>query len=145
MAAFSPGVIDRLGDRPVRYAQSHQNDPLGAAVAREVIAVIRDEGLIERGRAIAARLRAGLDAIKDRTGTIREIRSRGLMAAVELVDDPGTSRTIHTHRELVNRGYIVGRRPGVSVLRLDPSLTIEERDIDGFLGTIEEVLTGTSG
>ncbi len=29
--ALAPGVIERLGGQPVRYAQSHQNDPAGAA------------------------------------------------------------------------------------------------------------------
>ncbi len=139
-ACFGPAAVERLGDRPVRYAQSHQNDPLGAAVAREVVRIIREEGLIEKSGEIAALLAAGLDGIKARTGRIREIRARGLMVAIELEDDPETSLTIRTHRELVRRGFIVGRRPGVSVLRLDPSLTIDRKDIEEFLATFEDVL-----
>ena len=140
VAAFAPGVIDRLGGRPVKYAQSHQNDPLGAAVAREVARIIQEEGLIERGREISAILLSGLDGIKARTGKIKEVRGRGLMAAVELRDDPETSLTIRTHRELIARGYVVGRRPGVSVLRLDPSLTIGREDVGGFLEALADVL-----
>ena len=83
---------------------------------------------------------SGLEGIKDRTGRIEEIRSRGLMVAVELKDDPETSFTIRTRRELVRRGYIVGRRPGVNVLRLDPSLTVSREDIEAFLETLEAVL-----
>jgi acetylornithine aminotransferase len=79
MTAFAPGVVSRLGSRPVKYAQSHQNDPLGAAVALEVARVIREEGLIERGREIGATLVSGLEGIKTRTGQIKEIRARGLM------------------------------------------------------------------
>jgi len=141
VTAFAPGVIERLGGRPVMYAQSHQNDPLGAAVAREVIEVIKQEDLIERGKGIAAILLSGLEGIKDRTGQIKEIRSRGLMVALELKDDPEASFTIRTHRELVRRGYVLGRRPGVNVLRLDPSLTIDQNDIENFLETFESVLT----
>jgi acetylornithine aminotransferase len=141
VTAFAPGVIARLGSKPVKYTQSHQNDPLGAAIARGVIAVIKEEGLIERGKGIAAILLSGLEGIKDRTGQIKEIRSRGLMVALELTDDPEASFTIRTHRELVRRGYVVGRRPGVNVLRLDPSLTIDQNDIEGFLETFEAVLT----
>ena len=140
VTAFAPGVIERLGGRPMMYAQSHQNDPLGAAVVREVVKVIKQEGLIERGKAIADRLLSGLEGIKDRTGKIQEIRSRGLMVAIELKDDPEASFTIRTHRELVRRGYVLGRRPGVNVLRLDPSLTIDQNDIEGFLKTFEAVL-----
>jgi 4-aminobutyrate aminotransferase-like enzyme len=44
------------------------------------------------------------------------------------------------HRELVARGFVVGRRPGVSVLRLDPPLTTENGDIEAFLRAFEKTL-----
>jgi acetylornithine aminotransferase len=144
VAAFAPRVIDLLGGRPVRYAQSHQNDPLGAAVCREVIRIIAEEGLIDRGIGIGADLACGLDAVKRRTGRIKEIRCRGLMAAIEMTDGPDTAATIRTHREMVRRGYILGRRPGVPVLRIDPSLTIDREDILGFIETFEAVLADFS-
>lgn len=62
------------------------------------------------------------------------------MVAVELEDDPAGSFTTRTHRELIREGSVVARRPGLSVLRLDPSLTIEREDIEGFLDTFEAVL-----
>jgi acetylornithine/N-succinyldiaminopimelate aminotransferase len=145
VTAASLRAIEQLGDRTLKYAQSHQNDPLGAAIAREVVRVIKDEGLIERGRGIAARLGNGLEAIRSRTRQIKDVRQRGLMAAVELHDGPGTPFTIQIHRDLVRRGYVVGRRPGVPVLRLDPSLTIESGDVEGFLKTLEEVLADATG
>lgn len=144
VTAFASSVTARLGDAPVKYAQSHQNDPLGAAVAREVIHVIREEGLIERAVALGVLLKDGLDAIQARAGRIRDVRARGLMAAVELVDDSSASFTIAVHRELVRRGFIVGRRPGVNVLRIDPSLTIDRTDIEGFLATFEEAMTAVA-
>ena len=91
VTAFAPGVIDRLGGKPPAYAQSHQNDPLGAAVVREVVRFIRDEGLVERGRETADLLLAGLKEIAARTGLIREIRARGLMLAIDLKDDDEVS------------------------------------------------------
>jgi len=141
VAGFAPSVTSRLGDQPIKYAQSHQNDPLGAAVVREVIRVIQEEGLIERSKDIAALLLTGLERIKTRTSHIKDIRARGLMLAIELEDDAETSFTIWLHRELVQRGFVLGRRPGTSVLRLDPSLTIERQDIEGFLQTLENILT----
>jgi 4-aminobutyrate aminotransferase-like enzyme len=41
----------------------------------------------------------------------------------------------------VQRGFLAGLRPGISVLRLDPSLTIDAGDLLHFLTTLEEVLT----
>lgn len=140
VAAFAPEVRRRLGGRTIKYAQSHQNDPLGATIAREVIRVIEEERLVDRGREIAEQLVGGLAAIKARTRHIREIRARGLMVALELHDDPEASFTIKVHRELIRRGFLVGRRVGVSVLRIDPSLTIHPEDIEDFLGALEDVL-----
>jgi acetylornithine aminotransferase len=144
VTAFAPGVIERLGGVPVPYAQSHQNDALGAAVARRVIGVIREHGLIERSREIARLLMTGLAQIMSRTGKIEEIRGRGLMAAVDLADDAEGSFTARAHRELVRRGFVLARRPGSNTLRLDPALTIQREDIEDFLGALEEVLTQPS-
>jgi acetylornithine aminotransferase len=140
---FAPGVLDQLGGEPLNYAQSHQNDPLGAAMAREVVRVIREEGLIERGREIAALLAAGLENISSHTNRIKEVRSRGLMLAIDIEDDPGASFAIRTHRELTDRGFVLAKRPGQSVFRLDPALTIDREDIEEFLVAFEDVLAGT--
>jgi len=138
VCALSERALRRLGGRPVAWAQSHQNDPLGAAVAREVIRTIGDERLIERSKDIAEQLLAGLRTIEARTRMIAEVRARGLMLAVELKDDPAYSMTTATHRELARRGFLVARRPSAPVLRLDPALTIPSRSIDGFLSALEE-------
>ncbi|UCD75624.1 MAG: aspartate aminotransferase family protein [Phycisphaerales bacterium] len=143
VAAFSRRVLERLGDGPVNYAQSHQNDPLGAAVALEVIRVIREDGLIERGREIAAMLADGLENLRRRTGRIKELRGRGLMIAIELEDDDGNSFAAAAHRALVRRGFVLGLRPGTSVFRLDPSLTVDFGDIEKFLQAFEGVLDGS--
>lgn len=140
VTALGPRVIARLGDRPVAYAQSHQNDPVGAAVVREVIRVIREEGLLERSRELSAVLVDGLERIRARSDRIEAVRGRGLMAAIDLKDDADASFTVRVHRELVRRGYVLGLRPGINVLRLDPALTIDLEDIEGFLETLEDVL-----
>lgn len=154
VAAFASGVVERLGDRDVPYAQSHQNDPLGAAVACEVIRIIREEGLIERSLGLANLLRSGLEGVRDRTGRISAIRSRGFMFALDLTDEPDGSFAVdltddsagsftqRVHRELMDRGYVVCRRPGANPLRIDPSLTVAHADIEGFLAVLEEVLAG---
>jgi len=140
VALFSPEVVRRIGEGGVKYAQSHQNDPLGAAVALEVVRAIRDEDLIRRGVEIAGLLVSGLRGIGESRSRIREIRSRGLMIALDLADDPGASYSDWTQRELVRRGYVLARRPGLNVLRIDPALTIERSDIEGFIRTFDEVL-----
>jgi acetylornithine aminotransferase len=144
VAAFSARAVARQGDRELKYSQSHQNDPLGAAVALEVVRVVRDERLIERAREVGATLLGGLDAVGARGDRIREVRGRGLMAAVELIDDPTLSLTTRVQRELVRRGLLLARRPGLSVLRIDPPLTIRRDEIESFLEAFTEVLAGAA-
>ena len=144
VTAFAPNVINRLGGKPVMYAQSHLNDSLGAAVAREVIRTISEEGLIEQGRKIASILLSGLEKIKQRSDRITDVRARGLMVAIELKDDPKASYTTSAHQRLVGSGYVLAQRPGLNVLRLDPSLTIERKDIENFLEILEKMLVNAA-
>jgi acetylornithine/N-succinyldiaminopimelate aminotransferase len=140
VTAFAPDILRRLPGGQLNYAQSHQNDPLGAVVAREVVQIVLEQDLIDRGRETAALLLSGLQGIEARTDRLREVRARGLMAALEFDDDPDATLTTRVHRELVNRGYVVGKRAGLNVLRVDPALTIDAKDIEGFLVTLENLL-----
>jgi len=63
------------------------------------------------------------------------------MLALVLDDIADAALPARAHRELVRRGFIVGLRPGTGVLRLDPPLTIERRDLEQFLSTLEDVLS----
>ena len=140
VAAVSPGVMNMMEGNPIAYSQSHQNDPLGAAIAREVARIIHDDDLIKRSDELSTYLVQGLNTIKERTSRIKEIRARGLMIAMDLADHSGGEFTTDVHRNLRQKGFLVGRRPGTNTLRLDPSLTIAEEDLRDFLATFEECL-----
>ena len=140
VAAFSPGLIKRLDGKQIKYAQSHQNDPLGAAIVLEVIRIIKEDELIEQSKNISTRLIKGLEGIQVRTGKIKAIRGRGLMVAVDLIDNADAAFTAQVQKKLLRNGYIVAQRPGLNVLRIDPALTIESRDIENFLTVFENVL-----
>jgi acetylornithine aminotransferase len=139
-AAVSAGVAAALADAPIAYAQSHQNDPLGAAVALEVIRVIREENLVERGRQLGVMLMDGLEAIRARTGRIEQVRGRGLMAAMDLNDDGDAEYAGSVQQALIESGFVLARRPGLNTLRVDPALTIEREDLDHFLAVFEFIL-----
>jgi acetylornithine aminotransferase len=122
-----------------RYAQSHQNDPLGCAVAREVLAVLHDERLIERGARVGAWFLHELRAIASRHAVVREARGRGLMLAMELRPDARPT-VVDVHRALLDRGFLVGCKPQASLLRFYPPLTIGEDEIRGLLAELDRVL-----
>jgi len=141
VTAFAPRVAERLRETPLGYAQSHQNDPLGAAVVKAVVGFIRDEDLVARVRAVADRLQNGLEEIKARTGRIADIRGRGLLIAVDLADErDAPAFAANVHREMARRGFIFARRPGTNTVRLDPPLTIRPEQVARFLEAFEGVL-----
>lgn len=143
--AIAHRLHDRLKASPLKYSQSHQNDALGAAVATEVLRVLREENLIERSRVIGARLVEGLNAIRARTNVISDVRGRGLMVAVDLQDDEEQSRTRQVREGLLRSGFIIGRRPGIPAFRMDPALTIPEPEVDRLLRCLADLVDEVAG
>jgi acetylornithine aminotransferase len=122
-----------------KYMQSHQNDPLGAAVALAVIGALADEGLIERAAGLGATflgLLRGLAA----SGGIAAVRGRGMMFAIEFADKAVCDRI---YDRLLEQGYIVGNRGGT--FRIDPPLNIAEADFSAFVDAFRGLLAEEVG
>jgi acetylornithine/N-succinyldiaminopimelate aminotransferase len=141
VAAFGPRVTSRLAGPPA-YAQSHQNDPLGAAVLLAVVEVIEDEGLIAASAVLGADLVAGLESLPWPAGESPTIRARGSLIALDLA--PGPQAAARIHRQLLEAGYIVGLRPQTATLRLDPPLCLKRAEIESFLAAFQAAATATT-
>lgn len=128
-------IIELIRNDQFHYSQSHQNDPLGASIAKEVIDTILSEKLIDRGRKLGEKIIGELKEVQAHNPIIKEIRGRGLMIAIEFTKD---AKLIQ--HELLKRGFIVAKRSGMEVLRIDPALTIKEEDIDAFIETLKKII-----
>ena len=135
VATVSEHTIAELTEKPFKYAQSHQNDPLGAAVVDAVVETIEAEALINKAEELGEELIGALERYVDGR-VVTAVRGRGLMVAVELRDAETTERI---HSELIRRGQIVGNRG--SFLRIDPPLTITREEVELFREVFGEVLT----
>ncbi|UCG57384.1 MAG: aspartate aminotransferase family protein [Phycisphaerales bacterium] len=133
-------VADLLEARTFRYVQSHQNDPLGCAVAKEVISVIREEELIARSAALGESLYDRLDEIGKRHEFVREVRGRGLMVSLELAGAGDNPITSVVYDEMLERGYLIGHNPRSNVLRFLPPLTIEENEMANLAHNLYDIL-----
>lgn len=140
--AMTRDIADRLGGSAFRYAQSHQNDPLGCAIAREVVTVIREDGLVERSNRVGTHFLQELEQLGERHATVKEVRGRGLMIAMEFVDDDEQLSLNSVYHELLERGFIVGYKPAASLLRFYPPLTIGDEDVARLLESLDRVLEG---
>ena len=100
-------VADRLEDSTFRYAQSHQNDPLGCAIAKQVVTVIRKDGLVERSNRVGTDFLRELEHLGKRYDVVRKVRGRGLMIAMEFEDNDEYSSVTSVYHGLLERGFIL--------------------------------------
>ena len=139
ITAISNKVTKLLEGKQYLYSQSHQNDPLGAIVANEVINIIKEENLLERSERLGKEIVHRLNLMKNKLPILKTIRGRGLMIAIEFFKHAEIIR-----KELLKNGFIVGKRKGAEVLRMDPALTVDEKDIKSFLDTFERITEDVS-
>lgn len=99
--------------------------PLGAAVALENLAIIRERGLVENAREVGGHLRARLATLAD-SPLVGEVRGVGLIAAMELVNDKATKsvKTVGQLGGLMNvamqRNGLISRNMGDTVAFCPP-------------------------
>ena len=133
-------VAEALERGELHYAQSHQNDPLGAAVAREVIAIMRDERWVERGAELGAFFLGELKRLGQKHPAVQEARGRGMLLALEF--RPGATVSAATvFRALLARGFLVACAAAGNYLRFDPALTMEKDDVIALVRALDEILT----
>jgi len=133
--AINRKTAGELEGRNFKYMQSHQNDPLGAAVAHQVIKLLDDEGLIPRAAILGKKT---LEALQTLTSSehITEVRGRGMMFAIDFAQQTVGDRI---YDQLLEKGYIVCNRGGM--FRIDPPLMIEESDLLEFVEVFRHLLT----
>lgn len=142
--ALSGAVADKLEAGGIHHAQSHQNDPLGCAVALEVLAVLREQGWIEKGNALGRRFLAGLEQLARKHPLVKEARGRGLLLALEFHPRPGFS-TEMVYDALLRNRFLVAHSPSRNFLRFDPALTMDEDEIARLLECLDRVLSALEG
>ena len=135
VTAINKATIKELENGTFKYMQSHQNDPLGAAIVNEVINTIKDDDLISKAEANGSRFLAMLNTLKENI-KITDVRGRGLMFAVDICDK-NTGDAIFN--KLMEKGYIVCNRK--SLLRIDPPLTLKEDEFSEFISDFKQILT----
>ena len=137
--AMTLDCAEKLERSGLHYAQSHQNDPLGCAVARAVIDVLREENWVERGDATGAYFLEGLKGLQRKFEVIKEVRGRGMLLAIAFYPHEVLSADWAFHKLLENH-FLVGYYPAGNILRFDPSLTIEKDDIGRLLACLDSIL-----
>jgi acetylornithine/N-succinyldiaminopimelate aminotransferase len=134
VTAINNKTIKELELKPYKYSQSHQNDPLGAAIVNEVIKIIKDDDLISKAKINGTNFLKMLQTLKDNINIIN-VRGRGLMFAIDICDEK-TGNSIFN--KLIDKGYIVCNRK--TIFRIDPPLTVSEDEFGDFIENFKDIL-----
>jgi acetylornithine aminotransferase len=132
-------IAQKLEEDGFHYAQSHQNDPLGCSIAKEVIAIFREEDWVERGNEKGEYFMEGLKQLGKKHAIVKEARGRGMELALEFHPSPDFSAA-SAYRALLEKGFLVGYYSTGNILRFDPALTIEKEDITALLECLDVML-----
>ncbi len=132
-------VAQKLEQSGFHYVQSHQNDPMGCSIAKEVIAIFREEAWVEKGNAKGEYFVEGLRQLEKKHAIVKEARGRGMELALEFHPMPGFSAA-SAYQTLLEKGFLVGYYPAGNMLRFDPALTIEKEDIKDLLECLDVML-----
>jgi ornithine--oxo-acid transaminase len=125
MNVFTPGI----------HGSTYGGNPLACAVASAALDVLVDEKLVEHAATLGVHLKARLEGLA--SPKVREIRSIGLWAGVELVPEAGGARKYCY--ALKERGMLC-KDTHVNTIRLAPPLVITKEQIDWAVDQIEAVL-----
>jgi 2,2-dialkylglycine decarboxylase (pyruvate) len=120
------------------HVTSHVSDPLPAAAGLAVLEVIEEERLVERARERGGYLLGRLRELQAAHEQIGDVRGRGLLVGLELVEDresrrPADALGAAVTAECLRRGLsmnIVRAGSGANCFRMAPPLTISEDEID---------------
>lgn len=117
------------------HGSTFGGNPLGAAVAREVMRVMVDEKISQRSEEMGEWLRGRLRAIK--SSKIKEVRGRGMLNAIEINKDAGDA---HHYVELLLAEGVLCKDTAGQVIRITPPIVITREEAEWGLERIARVL-----
>ncbi|MER5500630.1 MULTISPECIES: diaminobutyrate--2-oxoglutarate transaminase family protein [unclassified Streptomyces] len=139
--------------QPGAHAGTFRGNQLAMAAGTATLAYVRENRLDERAAVLGARMLAGLRSLAADHPTVGDVRGRGLMLGIELVDPeaaapgdgpeppPAPVLAAAVQQECLHRGLIVelgGRHS--SVVRLLPPLTLTDEQATAVVDRLADAL-----
>jgi len=133
-------VYDAFYDEYVKlnaflHSHSYTGNPLACAAANATLKIFREQPVIERNRDLARQMAASVAHLRDHAH-VAEIRQRGMILAIELVQDRATRapypwqerRGLRIYRHALERGVLL--RPVGTTLYFMPPYVIAPEEIE---------------
>lgn len=141
-------IADRAAANGYFATRSHACDPITCAAGVASIDIIEQDGLVERAAAIEAQMRTRLTAMAQRNELIGEVRGRGVLFGIELVNDRDSREPANDAAQAVvqacqDHGLIVqarGSHGRMNVIRLVPPMVSTDAEIAEGMDILEQAL-----
>jgi alanine-glyoxylate transaminase / (R)-3-amino-2-methylpropionate-pyruvate transaminase len=140
----TPKIAATLTDRI--HFNTYGGNPISSAIGRAVLQVIEKDGLQARCADHGAYFMDGLRRLQDKHSLIGDVRGKGLMIGVEMVEDrttkqPASAACAAVFEKAKDMGLLVGKG-GLfgNVLRIKPPMCINKQDIDFALEVLDHAL-----
>jgi ornithine--oxo-acid transaminase len=129
LGVFSPG----------QHGSTFGGNPIGSAIGRTVVEMLRSGELQERSAKLGEYLLQEIRGAE--LGTVVEVRGRGLWIGIDLADGAGTARA--SCEQLLGEG-VLAKDTHERTIRLAPPLVIEREEIDWSLERVIPMLESAS-
>jgi 4-aminobutyrate aminotransferase len=126
------------------HASTFGGNPLSCAAAAAVLEVIKEEKLLENANKQGSYALKRLGELKERSEIVGDVRGKGLMIGVELVEDkeskkPAAQKAAQVIIRSWKRGVAIVTC-GASTIRIVPPLTIQREMLDTALDIVEDTI-----
>lgn len=141
---------DETAEKAVRNGyfatRSHATDPLLCAAGEESIDIVVEEDLPARAAHIENKVKSAFEEMAKEYEMIGDIRGRGVLLGVELVEDretkaPANAGLAEVFNYALDKGLIFqnrGTRGMLNVIRLVPPMTSTDEEVDRALSILQE-------
>lgn len=149
-------IEETVADLGFVFGHSNSSDPIGALAASAVLDVIDDEDLTARAAHIGHVFRGLLEELRERHELIGDLRGRGLIHGVELVNDRETREPASDIGGIVEdhcleHGLILSLRGGGMerhqghILRIVPPFCTTDEELGLAAEVLDDALTEAAG
>jgi 4-aminobutyrate aminotransferase len=126
------------------HASTFGGNPLSCAAAAAVIEVIKEEKVLDNANKQGVYALKRLGELQERSEIVGDVRGKGLMIGVELVEDkeskkPAALKAAQVIMRAWKRGVAIVTC-GASTIRIAPPLTIQREMLDAALDIVEDTI-----
>ena len=138
-------IADTLGQ--ALYFNTFGGNPMACSVASAVIDVIDEEKLQENSDKVGTHFLKELAKLRDEFEIVGDVRGKGLMIGVELVENKKTRKPLPVEKvgaifeTMKNMGVLIGKG-GLhgNVFRIKPPMCITKEDVDFAVSVMKEAI-----